>query len=130
MVGGREEAVIVVLMIGSILMGAVLLMVLSAVLTHFKVDSIGAALSVNVIASVSWYAYLFIAQPLLRPHLPEGAWIPTVVDLAVLTVLLAIGITLVPGIHTRGLFSTVAAAAIVSAAESALMFVLVPLFGG
>jgi hypothetical protein len=120
---GREDAVIVVWMIGIILVGAVLLMLLSAVLSDLNVDSIGAALSVNVMASVSWYAYLFIAEPLLIPHLPEGAWIPTVVSHAVLTVLLAIGITFTPGIHTSG-FSTLAAAVIVSFAELALMSIV------
>ena len=120
---------IVVWMVGSMWVGAVLLMVLSAVLSHFKVDSIGAALAANVIALVSWYAYLFIAQPLLLPHLPQDGWTQTVVSVAVLTALLAMSITFVPGIDAD-LLSALAAAVLVSVAESALMFGVVPLFGG
>jgi hypothetical protein len=121
--------VIVVWMVGSMLVGAFLLMVLSVVLSHFKVDGIGPALAANVIALLSWYAYLFIAQPLLLPHLPQDGWTQPVVSVAVLTALLAASITFVPGINAD-LLSALAAAAIVSVAESALMFVVVPLFGG
>lgn len=111
------------------LAGTVLLMVLSAVLSHFKVDSMGAALAANVIALVSWYAYLFIAEPMLQAHLPQDGWSQTVVSVAVLTAMLAMSITFVPGINADR-FSALAAAVIVSVAESALMFVVVPLFGG
>ena len=104
-------------------------MVLSAVLSHFKVDSIGAALAANVIAVVSWYAYLFIAQPLLLPHLPQDGWTQTVVSVAVLTALLAMSITFVPGINAD-LLSALGAAVIVSVAQSALLLSVVVLFGG
>ena len=120
---------IVVAMIGIMLVGAGLLMVLSAVLSHFKVDSIGAALAANVIAVVSWYAYLFIAQPLLLPHLPQDGWTQTVVSVAVLTALLAMSITFVPGINAD-LLSALGAAVIVSVAQSALLLSVVVLFGG
>ena len=55
-----------------------------------------------------------------------GGWIPTVVSDALLTVLQAIGITFTPGIQA-GLLSTLAAAVIVSVAQSALLLSVIVL---